>query len=81
MGPLVIELSKEERLSMVGYLIAIREAVRFDGLVAGKTKRNLITENKRIVNQLVSLPEPIDRSDQDQNENGSKPFQKKQKSR
>ena len=53
-GRLIVGLPKAERLCMIGHLIAIREAVLY-GLITVETKRGLISENKRIIDQLLDL--------------------------
>lgn len=54
-GCLIVGLSAELRLSVIGHLIAVKSAVQFDSLVVDETKRNLVTENRRIAVQLVEL--------------------------
>ena len=54
-GQTIVELSKADRSEAIDHLVAVREAVQFDCFVGAETKRGLATENKRIVNQLMSL--------------------------
>ena len=53
---LIVALSKAERLNVVGHLMAVREAVSFDSLTTCETKRDLVTEAKRIIHRLIDLP-------------------------
>lgn len=55
-GLLTVRLSVAQRLKVIGHLIAIRDAVQFDGLIADVTKRALVAENRRTIEQLLDLP-------------------------
>lgn len=53
---LAVQLSKAERSKMIDQLISIRQAVQFDNLTTAETKRSLVTENNRILRQLIGGP-------------------------
>lgn len=86
-GYLVIGLSRAERSIVVNHLIAIKDAMLFEGLNPGETKLCLAIQNRQIIDQLLDLPcrEQIGafcdpKSVKDVNENGEPPT-KKQKGR
>lgn len=85
---LAFELSGEEQTRMISHLVDNRNAVTFYDKMDNETKRNLVTENKRIVVQLLDLPGKAQSDlgadlppDEDTDENNSEPPSKKQKSR
>lgn len=81
-GQLFVELSRVERLSLIGHLIAVRSAVQFDVSTTDEIKRGLATENKRILHHLLDLPCKSGRSDEeDKSENNSEPPLNKEKGR
>ena len=53
---LTFELSGEEQTRMISHLVGNQNAVTFYDKMDNETKRNLVTENKRIVVQLLDLP-------------------------
>lgn len=53
---LTFELTGAERSKIVTYLMNIKEVLLCDKLIADETKRGLIAENKRIIDQLLDLP-------------------------
>ena len=87
-GQLIVELSRAERSRVVDHLMIAREAVAFDGSIKTENKRSLVTENKRIICQLVGLQNSeksdstgISGSAGDTSENNAKPALKKKKGR
>lgn len=52
---LTVRLSTAARLKVIGHLIAIRDAVKFDHLIGGETKSSLIAKNREIIDQLLDL--------------------------
>ena len=66
-GKLLVELSRTERSKIINHLIAVRDTVLFDDLIAHDVKPSLFTTNKRIINQLLDLPvkDQTDESDED----------------
>lgn len=54
-GKLIVGLSRAERSRMVNHLIAIKDALLFGDSITDKTRRSLLTENRRILHQLLDL--------------------------
>ena len=82
-GERTIELSRAHRSNAVDYQNALKDAVQFDSLITGATKRNLITENKRILHQPLDLTkrEQNGESDKDKHSEKIEPPSKKQMGR
>ena len=52
---LMAKLTGAERSKHINHLVAINDVVRFDRLIADKTRRNLLTENRSFAHQLLDL--------------------------
>ena len=53
---LTFELPRAKRSRIVTHLIDIKDAALSDGLITGETKRSLLTENRRLIDELLDLP-------------------------
>lgn len=88
-GQILVRLSSEKQLNMIGHLMASQKIVLFgDQIITDEIKLSLAAENKRILHQLLDLPcrEQSDlvgaRSVQDrEKEHSDEPLTKKQKGR
>ena len=52
---LAFKMTRADRSTIMNHLTDLKDAVQFGRLIC-ETKRNLITENKRIIHQLIDLP-------------------------
>lgn len=52
---LTVKLSRADRSRVMNHLIDIKDAVLADELITGETRRSLVTENRRIIDQLLDL--------------------------
>ena len=79
---LTFELPGAERTRIVTHLMDIMDAVLSDRPISEETKSSLITENKRIIDQLLSLPCKVqddgiaDAKSNEENETGEPPSKK-----
>ena len=76
---LFVEMSRADSTQFMKHLVAVRDTMEFDHLVAGEIKLDLITENKKIVTRLLNLPtKELSSVSEDKNENDDKSFLKKE---
>ena len=88
-GQLTVKLPRAERSRIVSHLIDIKDAVLYDDKISRAAKESLVTENRRIIDQLLSLPCKVESNaiakrelaEKIEDENSDEPQLKKQKSR